>query len=259
MAIITFLSDFGDSDHYVAAVKATILSANPHACIIDISHQVQHCDIAHGAYILKAVFRDFPKGTIHIVAVNSTGQRGDRHLAVKLEGHYFVGADNGFFGLISDQEAEYVADINTEGQVSTFPTKTILAPAAVALAEGKTIETLGHPTEGFKKMIGRHLKANKRLMSGHVIRVDHFGNLITNIDKATFELLSQQKNYNITFSRENSRRIHANPHSVEAGDLFTLFNDQGLLEIGINQGHAAELLGMTYDSTVMVIFDERRS
>ncbi len=255
MAIITFLSDFGESDHYVAAVKAKILSINNALHIVDLSHQIAACDVAHGAYVLNSVFRDFPEGTVHLVAVNSAGQPGDSHIAIKLEGHYFIGTDNGLFGLISDQNPEYQVDINISKQVSTFPAKQILAEAAAKIAGGTSITEVGQPIEHYKKMLGRHLKANKSLISGHVIRVDHYGNLITNIDKAAFDILSKEKAYNITFSRENSRRIHENVNSVDAGDIFIIFNDQGKLEIGINQGNAAELLGLGYDSPVMITFE----
>ncbi|MEQ8928132.1 MAG: SAM-dependent chlorinase/fluorinase [Fulvivirga sp.] len=256
MAIITFLSDFGESDHYVAAVKAKILSKNPGQTIVDISHQIAPCDIAHGAHVLKSVFRDFPKGTVHLVAINSVGQQGDKYIAVELEGHYFVCTDNGLLGLISEQEATAQIEISTDNQTSTFPSKSYLSQVAASIAAGDALESLGKPIEHFKKMLGRHLKANKSLISGHVVRVDHYGNLITNIDKQTFDILSKQKTYNIKFGRENSRRIHENVFTVDAGDIFVVFNEIGLLEIGINQGNASELLGLNYDSPVMVNFDE---
>ncbi len=255
MAIITFLSDFGESDHYVAAVKAKIISTYPAAQIIDISHQIAPCDIAHGAYVLKSVFRDFPKGTIHLVAVNAIGQPEDKQIAVKLEDHYFIGCDNGLFGLISEQMAAEQVEIHGADTNLPFPTKQIMAEAAAMLAQGSNLSELGKPIEHFKKMLGRHLKANKSLISGHVVRVDHFGNLVTNIEKTAFDILTNQKNYNITFGRENSRRINTNIHQVEAGDIFVIFNEQGFLEIGINQGHASELLGLGYDSPVMINFD----
>ncbi len=256
MAIITFLSDFGESDHYTAAVKAKILATNSNLHIVDISHRINPCDIAHGAYVLRSVFRDFPEGTVHIVAINSTGQSGDKQIAIKLEGHYFIGTDNGLFGLISEEIAEFQVDINHEKISSTFPAKAHFAAAAAKLASGTNITDLGQPIESFKKMLGRHLKANKSLISGHVIRVDHFGNLITNIDKKTFDILCTNKTYNITFGRENSRRVHENVYNAEAGDIFVVFNEQELLEIGINQGSACDLLGLGYDSPVIINIDE---
>ncbi len=257
MAIITFLSDFGERDHYVAAVKAKILSLDPAINIVDISHNIASCDMAHAAYVLKAVFKDFPEGTVHIVGVNTAGQPGDRCIAAKIEGHYFVGTDNGLLGLISEHEAEgQVALAEENTHAGSFRAKQVFAPAAVKLASGTPLDSIGEPIDHFKKSLGRHLKANKSLISGHVIRVDHYGNLITNIDKTTFDILSKQKTYNITFGRENSRRVHDNINTVDAGDIFIIFNDQHYLEIGINQGNAAELLGLAYDSPVMINFDE---
>ena len=255
MAIITFLSDFGESDHYAAAVKASILSVNPSLTIVDISHRIAPCDIAHGAHVLKSCFRDFPQGTVHVVAVNTVGQQHDTQVAIKMEGHYFIGTDNGLFGLISDAPAEYQVDLNAGGVTPPFPAKAIFAKAAAQLASGTNITDLGHALPQFKKMLGRHLKANKSLIAGHVIRVDHYGNLITNIEKQAFDILSAGKNYNITFGRENSRRIHENIYSVEAGDIFLIFNELGLLEIGINQGRACDLLGLGHDSPVTINFE----
>lgn len=255
MAIITFLSDFGETDHYIAAVKAKILSEGPGLPIVDISHNIASCDTAHAAYVLKAVFKEFPEGTVHLVAVNSVGQAGDKYIAVKIEGHYFVGTDNGLFGLISDAESEGQVEITTE-ETTSFPAKRLFAKVAAQLAKGEPLETVGKPIDHFKKSLPRHLKANKSLISGHVIRVDNYGNLVTNIDKTTFDILSKQKTYNITFGRENSRRVHESINKAEAGDVFLIFNDQQYLEIGINQGNASELLGLGYDSPVMINFDE---
>ncbi|ELR73613.1 hypothetical protein C900_02698 [Fulvivirga imtechensis AK7] len=257
MAIITFLSDFGESDHYVAAVKAKILSINPGIQIVDLSHQVTSCDIAHAAYVLKAIFRDFPERTVHLIAVNSAGQPDDKYIAIELEGHYFIGTDNGLFGLISDQEASFKVDINSINPISTtFPEKQIFAPAAAKLASGAALQDLGTALDDYKRMLGRHLKANKKQIVGNVIRVDSYGNLITNIDKTTFDILSKNKGYTIIFGRENSRRVYSNVNQVDAGDIFIIFNDQGLMEIGINQGLASELLGLDYDSPVTINFDE---
>jgi len=257
MALITFLSDFGESDHYVAAVKAKILSINPNINIIDLSHKIASCDIAHGAYVLKSVFREFPKGTVHLVAVHTVGQPDDKYIAIKLEDHYFIGTDNGLFGLISENEASLQVDINSITPIATsFPAKRIFAPAAAKLASGSSIQDLGQPLPYFKKMLGRHLKANKSMIVGHVVRVDHYGNLISNIDKHTFDILSKDKSFNITFARENARRINSSMNQVDAGDVFIIFNDAGFLEVGINQGNASELLGLGYDRPITIKFNE---
>jgi hypothetical protein len=257
MAIVTLLTDSGETDHYVAATKAKILSINPGLTIVDISHKISPNDIAHGAFVLKNIFRDFPKGTVHLVGVDSTGQPGGTHIALQLEDYFFVGADNGLLGLISDRPHQMVVDINSVNPAeTTFPEKEIFAPAAAKLASGVNISKLGKPMTTFKKMIGRSVKATKKIIAGHVIRVDNYGNLITNISKTDFDILSKDKTYTIHFGGEKLRKLHTNYFQTEQGDCFLLFNSLGLLEIGIYKGRANELLGMGYDSPVNITFDE---
>ncbi len=257
MAIVTLLSDSGEADHYVAAIKGKILSTNPGLSIVEISSRISPCDIGHGAFVLRSAFRDFPKGTVHIVAVDATGNRGDSFLAVQLEDHFFVSVDNGLLGLISDKQHQNIVELNVINAITTsFPERDILAPAAARLASGVSITTLGTPLQSFKKMTDRHVKATKKQILGHVIRVDGFGNLITNIEKDTFELLSKGKVYTISFGGEKMRRIHTAYNQAEQGDCFLIFNSLGLLEIGIYKGNASDLLGLSYDSPVNIIFEE---
>ena len=154
MSIVTLLTDSGESDHYVAAIKARIISVNPGLRIEDISHKIKPADIGHAAFVLRAVFRDFPKGTVHLVGVDSVGNRDDAYIALQLEDHYFVGCDNGLFGLISDKPQQQVAELNTLNVITTtFPERDVFAPAAAKLASGVSITTLGKPRPGFRKMI----------------------------------------------------------------------------------------------------------
>jgi S-adenosyl-L-methionine hydrolase (adenosine-forming) len=255
MAIITLLTDSGDSDHYAGAIKARIINLYPSATIIDISHKIMPCDVAHGAYVLKSVFRDFPKGTVHLVGIDSAGNRDDKYLALQVEDHFFLGVDNGLFGLISDQPHQQVVQLEPSHE-STFPEKEILAPAAARLANGESLIKLGKPLEAFRKMLNRQVKATRKIIAGHVLRVDNFGNLVTNITKTDFDILTKGRNYTIQFGGEKFRRIHTNYFQTEQGDCFLLFNSLGLLEIGIYKGNASELLGLQYDSPVNVTFDE---
>lgn len=253
MAIITLLTDYGESDHYVAALKAKILSVNPVLRIVDITHQVPSCDIAYGAQVLRSVFHHFPRGTVHLVGVNDSGQSGDNFIALQLEGHFFVGPDNGFFGLVSDHEATYVVDINRLNPVdTTFPGRRILAPVAARLASGKAITDLGPKVNEYKRMLPRQLKATRSLIAGNVAKVDHYGNLLTNIDRHTFKTLCEGRSFEIKVGRESVTRIQDQVYQVEAGELFILFNDLGFMEIGINQGRADELLGVGYDHPVLI-------
>lgn len=257
MAIVTLLTDSGESDHYVAAIKARIISINPGIRIEDISHKIKPSDIGHAAFVLRAVFRDFPKGTVHLVGVDSIGNRGDSPIALQLEDHFFVGCDNGLFGLISDRPHQQLAELNVINPLSTtFPERDIFAPAAAKLASGVSITNLGVPMQTFRKMIDRQVKATKKQITGTVIRVDGVGNLITNIPKEAFEILSKNKVYTVQFGGEKFRRIHTHYNQAEQGECFLVFNSLGLLEIGINKGNASELLGLKYDSTVNIFFEE---
>lgn len=257
MAIITLITDTGEADHYVAAIKAKILSINPALKIVDISHKIFPCDLAQGAFVLRSVFREFPKGTVHIIGVHSVGQQGDAFIAAQIEDHYFVGTDNGFLGLISDKPNQGTVNINSINPLSsTFPERDIIAPAAAKLASGIKLIDLGKAMPGFKRMIDRHVKATKKQIAGHVIKVDNYGNLITNIPKEAFDILSKGKSYSIQLSKEIFRRLNENYNQVEPGEAVVLFNSQGLLEIAVNMGNAAELFGAGYDSSVIINFEE---
>ncbi|AGA76639.1 SAM hydrolase/SAM-dependent halogenase family protein [Echinicola vietnamensis] len=254
MALVTFLSDFGDSDYYVPAVKAKMLSINPQLHIVDITHQIETYDIAHAAFVLRSVYKEFPKGTIHLVALNSTSSMTDGYIGIKLEEHIFVGPNNGVLSMLADYDPGIVvkfADIHIKD--STFPAKDILAPIAAKVASGAAIHDFGGPLQSIRKMMPRQIKATKKQIVGHVLRMDGYGNLITNIPKSVFNQLNPGK-FTLEFSREVLTEFHASYDSVEPGDCFALFNSLDFLEIGINHGHGGDLLGLKYDSPVVINF-----
>jgi S-adenosyl-L-methionine hydrolase (adenosine-forming) len=256
MAIITFMSDFGHRDHYVAAVKAKILSINANIKIVDITHSIEHFNIPHAAFVLRSVFRDFPKGTVHLVSVNSPAREKDKMLAVKLEEHYFVGVDNGLFSLLSDKAPTVVVELRPDANYSpVFPDKSLLAASAVSLASAISIYNLGKQVKEIKRMLNRQLKVTREQISGNVIHVDNYGNLITNITREIFEKIKNDRGYNVMFGVENLDSISESYDSVENGDCLLLFNSSGLLEISISQGNASELLGMSFDSPISITFN----
>ncbi|KYG75144.1 hypothetical protein AWW68_10060 [Roseivirga spongicola] len=246
MTLITFTSDFGRSDHYVAQYKARILSEYSEAQVVDISHEIKAFDIAHLSYTVGSVFRDFPKGTIHLIGGNSRGI----YLVAQIEEHLFVAPDNGVLSLISDQITQ-VYQLRTEKN----PNKEI--PAAIAkLAQGVKPENMGEPAAEYKQFMRRKSRATKQEISGHVIHVDHFGNLITNIDKVDFDILSRERRYTIFFAREKVKRVQSSVDEVDPGDVFIVFTDGEQLMIGINQGNGSQLLGLEYDSPVTIQFED---
>ena len=256
MAIVTLLTDSGESDHYVASIKAKIISLNPGIRVEDITHNIKPSDIAHAAFVLRNVFRDFPKGTVHLVGVNSTGNKGEAFIALQLEDHFFVGCDNGLFGLISERPHQQLVALNAINTISTtFPERDIFAHAAVKLASGIAITNLGKPMPMYKKMIDRQIKATKKQITGTIVRVDNMGNLITNISKEVFDILSEGKVYTIMFGGEKFKKFHTQYNQAEQGECFIVFNSSGLLEIGIYKGNASELLGLDYDGVVNILFE----
>lgn len=255
MALITFMSDFGEADHYVAAVKARILNINPGQQIVDISHQVDPFDIAHGAYILQSVYKEFPEGTIHLAAVNTLDHERIKYLVMKMDGHIFIGADNGLLSLVCGKEPEYVGELMDFGEgITVFPTTHIMARAAAMIAQGTNINEISKKWDDYRRLLKRQFKATKKQIAGNVIRIDHFGNLITNIEEEIYNILSKGRVFELKFGKEVLFKIHASYASVEPGEIFAVFNSGGLLEIGINKGNAHELLGLGYDSTVSILF-----
>ncbi len=258
MAIVTFISDFGTSDHYVGAVKAAILGVNPNINIVDISHEIKVCDIGHAAYVLGEVFRDFPKGTIHLVAVAESGISSAKMIAMMLEDHYFIGYDNGIMSLISQQNSTAIVDINSINPKKTsFPAKEIFAPAAAGLASGKSIYDMGVTLPEITRRTPTIAKATKKQISGNIIRVDHYGNLITNIRKEDFDNIMKINGncpFEISFRKEKLKELHKSASDVTAGECFAYFNTKGRLEIGINQGNGSHLLGLKRDNQVFIDF-----
>lgn len=255
MALVTFLSDFGDTDYYVPAVKAKILSINPQLQIVDISHGVAAFDLEHAAFLMRATFREFPKGTVHLVGINTTGAATAGYIGIKLEDHIFIGPNNGIFSMLADYDPGIIvqfADIHVKD--STFPTRDILAPIAAKVASGAAIHDFGGPSTQFKKLMPRQAKATREQIIGHVVRVDRYGNLITNISREVFEKLNPGK-FTVQFGRETHRQLQTGYDQVEAGEPYLFFNSLDVLEIGINHGHGGNLLGLKRDSVVYINFE----
>jgi S-adenosylmethionine hydrolase len=253
MGLITFLTDFQTKDHYIASVKAKILSENPAAQIVDITHNINMYDIAHAAFVLNSCYKDFPKGTIHLIDVHSLSKHIKGFFAVKIKGHFFISADNGIFSLLDENDPEEIVELPYEG-VNSFPGRDILAPAAAALANGKVLKDLGKAAKEVQRMLNRELRITEDAIIGNVAHVDHYGNLITNIRSDVFEMTRRNRNFTIKIGREHMDKIDPFYNSVGEGDSVAIFNSNHFLEIAINQGNAAELLGVRYDSSVSIQF-----
>ena len=145
-----------------------------------------------------------------------------------------------------------------ENGQSTFPAKDVLAKVALKLANGKSLKDVGELVDQMTELYARQLKVTKREIAGHVVTVDHYGNLITNINKTEFEKILEINGagvrYAIRFGREQFQNLHGYFSDVESGDCYVMFNSSGQLQIGINKGNASELLGLSIDSPVLIEF-----
>ncbi len=258
MAIVTFISDFGESDHYVAAVKASILRENPGIQIIDINHSLKVGDIGHAAFVLESLFRDFPAGTVHLVGVSNTNVKNPKLVALKLEEHFFVGEDSGIFSLLSEKSPHAIVDLNSLSPIeTTFAGKDVLGPTAGKLASGKDIQDLGKRLDALERFVPSRAKATKEQIAGNIIHIDHYGNLITNIQKFDFDAIMKINKdcpFEVNFRREKIDRIHKHYSEVSTGECFVIFNSQGRLQVGILQGNGADLLGLEVNDQVFVDF-----
>ncbi|MEQ8240590.1 MAG: SAM-dependent chlorinase/fluorinase [Cyclobacteriaceae bacterium] len=256
MAVITFLSDFGTRDHYVAAVKAAIISKSPSTPIVDISHDIIAGDLGHAAYVLDQVFRDFPEGTIHICAIDRISKTVNKRIAIKLENHYFIGYDSGLFSLISREQPSEIIELNKID--STFITRDLFVPVAMGLIRNESLSSYGEEITSIQKMFPRQLKVTKREISGNVIRVDNYGNLISNITREAFETilnLHSDKSYRVWFGKETSTSVYKSYFDVGSGDCFLFFNANEYLQIGLNNGNASKLIGLKHDSPITITFE----
>ncbi|GAA5021773.1 hypothetical protein GCM10011506_02200 [Marivirga lumbricoides] len=258
MPLITFLSDFGWHDHYVASVKTKILAENPETQIIDITHNIKKFDIIHGAQVLKAVYRDFPEGTIHLTAINLRQSAKEAMIAIKLNNQYILGGNNGMLGLLDEKAPQEIIKITENEPGSNFPAKDVLAVAASQIASNKSFQDLGTPMDEseFVRYLPQRVKATREIIQGHVIHVDDYGNLITNIGKTDYDILSKGKSIQVKFRNYVLSKVQQYYHETTGGEAFALFNDQNVLEIGIKEGNASELLGMEYGSMVSVRFSD---
>ena len=260
MPVITLTSDWGLADHYVAAVKGAILSRLPSAVIVDISHQIRHFDIKHASFVVRNAYRNFPEGSIHIVAIDTVESTKNDHLVVKADGHYFIGANNGLFSLILDQEPERIIVIGVEQDTGyfIFPSRDRFAKVACHLAEGKSMDELGVPVDKMVEKLHINATFDKGMIRGRVIYIDSYENVFVNITEQEFREAVGNKPFTINFRRSdyNIREIVRAYNDVSEIEMCALFSSTGYLQIAVNHGKASSLLGLTLDSIVNVIIGE---
>ncbi len=254
MAIITLISDWGYTDFYLASVKGMIYRYLPEVRIVDISHSLKTYDIVEAAYIIKNSYPSFPDGTVHIIGLNTEESIKHAHTIVYYKKQYFIGTDNGVFSMIFDGEPDMIVELDVllDSTVNTFSTRDRFVKAATHLAEGKPIEELGDVKTELVNMFLFEPSADKEGIKGIVTYIDNFENLFTNISFELFNKTINGKKFEIRFNSYTINSISNSYSDVRPGEMLALFASNEMLEIAINKGDAASLLGMKKLSPITI-------
>jgi S-adenosylmethionine hydrolase len=267
LGIITLTTDWGDKDYYAGAVKGSVYQLLPGVVVVDISHNIRPFDIAHAAYVLKNSFETFPKGTVHIIGVDTEDfvayENVQSHIVVSYKGHYFIGADNGIFSMITgDGAVDKIIELTTpfdayQDKVRfTFSCRDRFVKAAVHLAGGGDPGELGKQLESFKESRAFEPSYGNDFIKGIVIHIDHFENAVTNITEELFEKVADGRSVTLTFKRTNIKKISKLYSDVKEIEPLALFNGAGMLEIALNRSNASGLLGLRKNDSVLIEFTE---
>lgn len=256
MPIVTFTSDFGIIDHYSAIVKGAMLCENPELTIIDITHNIENYNIVQGAYVLKNSYASFPEGTIHILSVNNFYSKKRRFVAVRYEGHYFIGPDNGIFSLLFDEIPDDVYQLEFKNR-GVFPLKDVIAKAVGHITNQLPFNEIGLLAGDLVQRITFQPVISTSQIRGSVIYVDNYENVIVNISRKLFEQTWGERDYKIYFRRNDPiSKININYYDVPIGEILCRFNSANFLEIAINMGKASSMLGLKVEDTVQIDFED---
>lgn len=260
MRFVTLISDWNAADYYIGAIKGRILGNSADCMVVDVNHQITSHNINQAAFILKQTYRNFPKGTIHLVAVQSEASKNKPILLVNYDEHYFVSADNGLFFLFMDHEPEQVIAIEPPDHPGSFPELEVFALVAIALLNGKNPEEFGEKRDKVFKQLPVLPAVEENVLVGKVIYIDSYQNIITNIDRQTFDRTGNGRPFVIYVQSKGNRitRLNKSYNETAEGELLALFNHAGYLEIAIRNGRAAELFNLTTTSAVRIIFEDKK-
>ncbi len=230
-------------------MKGVILGIQPNAQIIDVSHEVPRHSVAEAAFLIDEACRWFPRRTIHVVVVDPGVGSARRPVLVQAGGHIYVGPDNGIFSMVRARDAKNrVREITNEKlmlpQVSrTFHGRDIFAPVAAHLAKSATPASVGKLiADALQLRLALPEQTNKRVWTGAVIKVDHFGNLITNFRLPEFEHVRVNP-FEVAIGFEKIHRLALNYAECAPGEPFVIEGSSGYLEVCLNQASAAAKLG----------------
>jgi hypothetical protein len=264
MSVITLLTDFGTDNEYAGLMKGVILSINPSATIVDITHQIDSQDIVEAAFTIHSSYTYFPEGTVHLIVVDPGVGSQRSLLALEMQKQFFIAPDNGILTLLLNEQkiACLVRITNAEyfyASVSrTFHGRDIIAPVGAHLSLGLDVKKLGHEINPQAAVELDHLSAyiseNGELV-GKIVSVDKFGNLITNIDfkKPGQAHQTGQEKIQVKIGCHVITGLSETYNSVQLNTPLALIGSRGYLEIAVNQGSAAQVFKVDKGAEVRVL------
>ena len=276
ISIITLTTDFGEKDHFAGAVKGAIYSELDNIRIVDISHSISPFHITEAAYIIQNAYKSFPPGSIHLIGIDSELNPENKHIAVFLDGHYFICANNGIISMLAyNIIPEKIVEINIHDRIETnFPVLDVFVKVACHIARGGTLEVIGKSISSIKQLTGIKpvINSEGNQIIGNVIYIDNYGNVICNITKTLFEKTGKGRDFKISARTANFSKVHTHYSEAinfnipkdrreEDGKKLALWNSSGYLELAIYKsnpstvGSASTLFGLEYRDTITVKFD----
>ena len=250
--IITLTTDFGLSDPFVGIMKGVILGITPDAQLVDISHDIHSYDITEAAFVVETAHRYFPEGAVHVVVVDPGVGSARRPIAVFSHGQFFVAPDNGVLSTVLENEAYHIQNggLFLKSVSQTFHGRDVFAPVAAHLAKGTPIETVGPRISDFIKKPLPIPRRQGRKIVGTVLRVDKFGNVITNVRRSDLS-----SNFIIRVGGLPITRLYGNFSEAKPGEFFAVEGSTGHIEIALNQASAADRLNLASGSEIEVESD----
>lgn len=281
MSIITLTTDYGLKDHFVGALKGKILSEFPEAKIIDISHDIDPFNTVEASYIIGASYKNFPKGSVHLIGVDAELNKENQHIAMQWNDHFFIAADNGILSMLAQKIVpQKIVAINVHDRFSVEATDLdVFVKVACHIAKGGLLNVIGKEIKSIKQITDLQpvISADRNSIKGAVIYIDHFGNVVTNITKQLFLEVAKGRPYEIPMIQRNNQKKSSPIKNIWAkysdianagnydiknyeGDKLAIFNEAGYLEIAIfrsnptNVGSASSLLGIGYRDVITINF-----
>jgi S-adenosyl-L-methionine hydrolase (adenosine-forming) len=256
--VIALLSDFGSRDHYVGTMKGVMMGICPDATLVDITHEIAPHDVLDGAIELAAAYKFFPAGTIFLAVVDPGVGSSRRGIAAEIGDYRFVCPDNGLLSAVArETQPKKVVEL-TERRYArptvsrTFEGRDRFAPAAAWLGKGIQLTAFGRNLPDYARLDIPQASLVDDEVHGAVLRIDRFGNLVTNIDRKTFEKFAQGKSVQISAGGATVGRLVATYADIQAGEICALFGSTDHLELAANAGSAAEVLALTRQAAVRV-------